>query len=899
MPLRIRIICLAALVFSQGFGQAPFLATRPSLSRQSVSEGLPSATVHDLALDSKGRLWAGTTAGPAYHTGASWVTLTMPPEAEVNFIRCLQETSDGSFWFGTQGAGLWQYSGGKWIRHGANMGLPAERVNCLLEVAESGTKELWAGTRSEGVARFRGGTWSVLGVDSGLPDPSVWKLRLIREADGQRRIWAATARGLARWTGERWQPIGPTEGFLGQHANDILEVDEGGGARAVWVSCWNLGVARWDGRRWTHYRVSDGFPSLNPTCLAATKDAKGRPVLWAGTYEGGLIRFEDGIWRTLRPEDGFPSAGVHALLASLEGKPTLWAASRGSGVLSIDMGGWRTLDQGLGLPNPEVTSFAEEKGPNGTFWIGTRRGLVGFQGGRRLEEKGLPNGYVFSLLATRESDGRSRLWAATLGGLALKENGRWRMMGAAEGFPHCLASNLAEVREADGSRALWVGLDRGWACLRGGRWQVHVLPEGMPDDALGPMIAAPDGAGGQSLWAAPRKGGILNFVNGRFEHHGEAQGLPPGTAVALLSTRTADDRDWLWAAMPSGRLARLELGRKGARWRFFPLGALTELHAEAILRLEADRQGRMYVSTSSGILRFPLEMSEHGPIPGRIERYTTGDGLPTLTCCYGASLVDAMGRVWIGTYQGAVVLDPGQETQAAPPMAPAFDAAVILGRHGAVRAHQDLRYDENNLMFRFSLPVHHRRDDSLYRTQLAGMEGLPGAWTRESHKEFTALRPGSYTLRLWGMDYLGRVSGPVEFPFAVASPPWRRPWAVAAYLAILAGLWLLAVRIRVRMLRRRAEQLERMVEQRTKELEAAHQRTVRVEEEVRTLQGMLPICACCKKIRDDQGLWNQIESYISAHSTAVFSHGICPDCAREFYPDPGKPAEGGPEGKDA
>ena len=55
--------------------------------------------------------------------------------------------------------------------------------------------------------------------------------------------------------------------------------------------------------------------------------------------------------------------------------------------------------------------------------------------------------------------------------------------------------------------------------------------------------------------------------------------------------------------------------------------------------------------------------------------------------------------------------------------------------------------------------------------------------------------------------------------------------------------------------------------------------------EIKILQGILPICASCKKIRDDQGSWNQIESYIRKHSEAEFSHGICPDCARELYPD--------------
>ncbi len=56
-------------------------------------------------------------------------------------------------------------------------------------------------------------------------------------------------------------------------------------------------------------------------------------------------------------------------------------------------------------------------------------------------------------------------------------------------------------------------------------------------------------------------------------------------------------------------------------------------------------------------------------------------------------------------------------------------------------------------------------------------------------------------------------------------------------------------------------------------------------EMVDTLSGFLPICANCKKIRDDQGYWNQLEAYISRHSQAQFSHGICPDCAQELYGD--------------
>jgi hypothetical protein len=55
--------------------------------------------------------------------------------------------------------------------------------------------------------------------------------------------------------------------------------------------------------------------------------------------------------------------------------------------------------------------------------------------------------------------------------------------------------------------------------------------------------------------------------------------------------------------------------------------------------------------------------------------------------------------------------------------------------------------------------------------------------------------------------------------------------------------------------------------------------------DVKVLKGLIPICAKCKKIRDDKGYWNQVETYIHEHSEADFSHGICPECAKELYPD--------------
>ena len=73
-----------------------------------------------------------------------------------------------------------------------------------------------------------------------------------------------------------------------------------------------------------------------------------------------------------------------------------------------------------------------------------------------------------------------------------------------------------------------------------------------------------------------------------------------------------------------------------------------------------------------------------------------------------------------------------------------------------------------------------------------------------------------------------------------------------------------------------------------KEMETERERLIGELEsalsEVRVLRGLLPICAGCKKVRDEDGIWSEVENYISKRSEAEFTHGMCPDCLRKHYP---------------
>ena len=84
-------------------------------------------------------------------------------------------------------------------------------------------------------------------------------------------------------------------------------------------------------------------------------------------------------------------------------------------------------------------------------------------------------------------------------------------------------------------------------------------------------------------------------------------------------------------------------------------------------------------------------------------------------------------------------------------------------------------------------------------------------------------------------------------------------------------------------LRARVEVGRRMVEMRS-ELAAKMEQLRQAADQIKTLKGIVPICASCKNIRDDRGFWNRVESYVKEHTEAEFSHAVCPDCMKRLYP---------------
>ena len=105
--------------------------------------------------------------------------------------------------------------------------------------------------------------------------------------------------------------------------------------------------------------------------------------------------------------------------------------------------------------------------------------------------------------------------------------------------------------------------------------------------------------------------------------------------------------------------------------------------------------------------------------------------------------------------------------------------------------------------------------------------------------------------------------------------PDPRPDLTWLYLSLIGALLVIAIITAIAV---RFYQLNRMISRQSRELRTAIAET-------KTLRGLLPVCAHCKKVRDDDGFWQNVDTYIRTHSEAEISHSICPGCLQEFYPE--------------
>jgi signal transduction histidine kinase/CheY-like chemotaxis protein/ligand-binding sensor domain-containing protein len=837
-------LILCTLVAAAAFASAarPGRAGAPdvlSVGRDAVrvftdKDGLPQNGITSLAFDRSSYLWAGTKDGAAYYNGREWLTARLPAGIGSTWITRIVVDSAGVMWFGTLGGGVARFDGANWSVVDERDGLPNPEVK---DIAEGAGGVLYVAT-NDGVARFDGARWTVLPpMGRGRAMSTVNRLHVSTGAAGRDVLWAGLDdAGVGRFEDGAWTVYTTASGLPDNRVSDFVETAALDGRSALVVATFGGGLARFDGDRWTAYAGDRATPNALVQCLHETTEKDGTPALWAGTSRG-LAKFERGRWVTESDVLDLPVPGIWSLLdtPSPRGSRTLWIGTSGGGLARWEQGRWVAITKDAGLPDSSVYGMLETTNRAGdpVYWVGTiTGGLAKYEAGRWTDLNAGTRLHVDTpgvLEKTVARDGSVTVWVGTSStGLVLLRDGRApRFVGRGQGLPNMRVTCVMPV-DGDAEEAL-VGTLNGLVRVRGGRVFAVDPRLALPDPRVRCLLETASPDGGRTLWVGTEHG-LARFERGETTVYDASSGLVNNVVISLLEVTTSGGGRELWAGTRSGGVSRLDLSPSG-EWAPLTSQTLPALPNDTVYQMRQDAAGRVYVFTNKGVARLaPRRPTDADPSPFAVYTFTTEDGLPSNECNTGASMIDGRGRIWAGTIGGAAVFDPSAEIEDVTPKPLVVDRAAIADTLASVVPGAWLDHDQNHLLFEYSLLSYFRESDTRYRTQLVGLDPHPSEWSADPKKEYTSLPAGDYVFTVWARDAAGNLTGPVAIPFHVRPAPWATWWAFVLYALATAAIVYLAVRLRIRSLRRRNLALETRIAERTAEL-ASKVEALRVSEQ--------------------------------------------------------------------
>lgn len=819
----------AALLLACALPEAPAQSREPSgaidLHRMgwlpsnayTVGQGMPDPTVNAIATLPHGEVWLGTMRGLARQSGPRIVAETGPGGVLAGAILDLVATPGGDLLAATDGRGVWRHHRGAWTSLGKPFG--EERVQ---------------------------------------------RLRVVGEGTAVRVF--AIGQGVSERIGDRWQAVPlPPEVRRGEQFDIAFEPAIGGKPGAMWVASYGT-----DLYRCTAAPACNAVPIPGPgprtdevRTLELQPLAAGGSVLWVGLQGGGLARLSAGTWtRWHTGNSALPSNFVSAvqLVPAPTGGFHVWVGTRSGLSILREDGTWAAPDPRVPLLLERVRSLALSHTSQGVpvVWTGADGGAVRtpLQGPWHLVSTlGKNANGIWGLRVERDAaHGHQRVWLASDGdGLARYEYGRWKVFGAADGLPSNTIRSIGRVPDGSAEGALWLGtwgghlvrLDNGrfvpiptpwpkrpneaaslllagdgeaWASTRRhgiARWNGRAWTW-WPADASMPSRSYAALRHGRDVWLTTSDKGLARYRDGEWRFFGSDIGLPPDALFDMRLMANAGNPHVLWIGSRRNGLLRVDI-RDPDQPRLVSSPALPALPVAYVYGALADGRGNLLACTDYGVFSWRHDGGALEPTG-----YHREDGLPHDECNVNAMQIDDIGRIWIGTVGGAAVYTPPDlRPRRASPLQ--LTRLLVDGTPAALASGVlQLPRPDSALELEYNLLSGEKEEAHRYRVSLLNGEGDDDAtiaWSASNTHRYARLPAGLQRLRIEARDAAGVSATPLEIRIDVPRVWWRTPMALLLQgLGLLLLVWTV-LRLRMRQVLAREDQLRGMVQQRTAQLE--------------------------------------------------------------------------------
>lgn len=673
-----------------------------------------------------------------------------------------------------------------------------------------------------------------------------------------------------------------------------------------------------------------GVPAGHGTDLAFNSITN---AIYVAIGSGSLMeRDHDGTWKTYTSKQGLPIGGIKHMGA--DGTGRLWILGKQS-LHYLDPGEHRLHDASALLPYSDLEAGTFNTSLDGTLTIPIRAGLLRLRGDRhelidaskgfssyrptttlvdregslwvlgrslyRVEgqgfvrgfttQDGLPSDQIWSVFRDR----LGRLWVGTNSGLALlgpegfreipgtrglrvmaltmdQQDRLW--IGSINSQPVCLEPGASSPTATPYRNLRWENKDEGPLPSRstalladrdGVLWlydwtsckvfRIDVAKGTIRCDEAPLEVSSSSGDGSLALdnegriWLGVNNTLVIRDSSGWHQFK-----VPNKSENQHLTSINPGGEGTCWVAFATGGISRIQY-RNGSIRVVEHIDGFKGSDADYVYSAAPDKKGTLWFGTTTGV---------KGHRGGKVMLIGKGQGLVGVECDQSALMVDTTDDVWIGTVKGLVHLVAENEPKL-PELLKVSLSEIHQGKtvvHLPSESLRPFKQGAGQLDIQFASATFVDEKAVTYQARLVGFEK---EWrtmgTPEVH--YPSLPAGRFSLEVRAA-YPGMEFGPVASLPIEIQPTWWNTW----WFRTLAALAVLGSIIGARKYRQAI--------QRAKSLKSQVDDAVA---EVQKLSALLPLCAWCHQVRDDDGYWQRIESYLKENIGSDITHSICPDCA--------------------
>ena len=754
---------------------------------------LPQGTVLSIAQRRDGSIWLATYGGLVHHSGAEFGTIDprVAPVLKSTAITAVYADRNGTLWVGTLNDGLYRIR----TRELERVALPPA-IKSVLGIVQSKSGALWL-TTNAGVVRMDAKGTRLLGEESGFPPRGFYRAIV---ADAKGGVWiAADGVGVVRWHDGHAETFDTRDG-LPTNAVYSLAIDHAG---TLWVGT-QAGPVRYRDGRFERDPRAAALDAKRVYSLYGDRDGN----MWFAPIGTGLCRLTATRFDCDNTLSGLVGETVRSMFEDHEGN--LWMGTTSSGI-------HRFSDSKLVTVTGKMDSNAVRavyQDHAGTLWVGTDgAGLARYENLVLVPAKAINAKLPSLLLRAIVSDAAGNLWVGSTEGVSrIARDGTVRNFGIGDGLPGTIVFAFAPSRDG----GMWVATLQGVAKITGNK--VSVLQGTHGDDARA-LYEDPAGR----LWIGERNG-LRCLRDGVVDRCG-TDGLP-GISVFAFHPEPGGD---LWLGTSVGLM----------RIRAQKIQAFTEqagFYGDAAFAMLDDDSGHFWVSSNRGIARIAwadIDALDRGAAKQIQPRwYGKNDGMLSQQA-NGASQTPAWrtrdGRMWFGTANGVVIVDPKHErtNRMRPPVA--IERVLVNGKDIAPEHIGRIGPDAERIELHYAAMSYVAPAAVQYRYRIDGFDHdwIDANGSRVAY--YTNLPSGDYVFRAIASNNDGVWNNDGASVAFTIVPNWYATWWFRTLVAlIVVGLLAAAYRLRVWRLHERQRELTREVAQHTEALRSANAELKRI-----------------------------------------------------------------------